>query len=193
MASHVSGPRIMSHAPGWCAKSPDHVAGSPMVCQVPRPCRRFPGWCAKSADHVAGSPMVCQVPGWCARSRDVVRGLAVSGDLRHQLVTGDMACRVPGPLADVPGPWRTRRAPRMSRSRAEVRDAWVDVGHAKPRDRADRGVVSSRVPDREAPHGAWPLVAANFGTRGLHRPDTSNSVTGAQTPCPVGISGRETH
>src|SRR3954447_3328372 len=42
-----------------------------------------------------------------------------------------------------------------------------------------------RASDREAPHGAWPLVAAYFGTRGLHRPDTSNSVAGGQTPCPV--------
>jgi len=46
--------------------------------------------------------------------------------------------------------------------------------------------------DREAPHGAWPLVAAYFGTRGLRRPDTSNSVTGAKTPCPVEISDLKT-
>src|SRR5215207_6911700 len=38
----------------------------------------------------------------------------------------------------------------------------------QPRDRlSTAGFV---VPDREAPHGAWPLVAANFGTRGYRGP-----------------------
>ncbi|GAB2647976.1 hypothetical protein GCM10009743_24320 [Kribbella swartbergensis] len=57
---------------------------------------------------------------------------------------------------------------------------------------ATRTGVKAVASDREAPHGAWPLVAAIFGTRGLRRPDTSNSVAGGETPCPVGISDRKT-
>ena len=33
-----------------------------------------------------------------------------------------------------------------------------------------------------APHGAWPLVAADFGTRGCHGPAYSTSVTASGQP-----------